>query len=199
MSDKLNIFQINSKIIRINKNIILKFNSGEIINKYNIIGMSYGDSNIHLLDGMNEYGLSGVLHAFNEGSSISTKDIKLDKIKVSGMELVTYILSQCQTIEEVINIAKHIIITNTVYMNKEIVSTMHYMFSDNKTSVILEATNNGKFTIYTNSIGVMTNSPKYNIHVQSTFCISNIKKCFVKILLLTIIFTLEIILQLVDL
>ena len=45
---------------------------------------------------------------------------------------------------------------------------MHYTFTDRKgRTIVLEAIENGKFKIYDNTIGVMTNSPIYSHHIDN--------------------------------
>ena len=172
MDDTSNIWKAGSKVVSFKKGYEFKFSNNEKINsKYSILGISYGNPYERLLDGVNENGLVGGLLYYVEGTSIDNKDKSINennKIGVEGMEILTYILSQCKNVKEVIELASKIIVTNIIYGEYKIPATMHYTFLDNNgDSVILEADINGRFTIYEKTIGVFTNSPSYNEHLKN--------------------------------
>ena len=171
MNKDLNVWNLKSNIIHVLKGNKIEFiNINEIQSKYNIIGITFGKSNTRLLDGMNEKGLVGGLLFLLEGTSVNIKDIEKDDkyIKIEGMEFLTYILSQCKDADEVEKMAKKVQILDVDYKNISKKSTIHYTFTDQKgRNIVLEALNNGKFTIYRNTIGVMTNSPIYQHHIEN--------------------------------
>ena len=98
MNDVLNVWKTGSQIMSIPKDIMIKFqNIKEIKNKYNILGVTFGNSKTRLLDGMNDKGLVGGLLFLLEGTSINQEEkeeIDSNYIQIEGMEFLTYILAR---------------------------------------------------------------------------------------------------------
>lgn len=157
----------SSYLVSYPKDQAIPFTFGDMNAKYTVFGMSFSDS-LAMLDGMNDAGLTGGLLFLNEGTETPLEDIPEDGMKLAAMEGVTYFLSQCKDVQEVIELA-----SNT-YMIAEFVegipgsdltATLHFNFVDAAgNSVVLEAAdpeNPGRLTAY-ESVGVMTNSPPYD-------------------------------------
>ena len=89
------------------------------------------------------------------------------------MEVITYFLSKCKNVKEVMFLAEEIEITNIHYKQEVLPATVHYHFLDRKgKEVILEPAKEGqpgKLCIYweQETIGVMTNSPTYQKQKQN--------------------------------
>lgn len=169
MNDEANIWKAGSVIVSYKKNHIFNFsNNNKIISKYSILGITYGNKFERLLDGINEKGLSGFLLHYLEGTSIEYQNINLSNIHIEGMEIITYFLSTCSNVIEVINLSKYITVTNIIHQNQILPATMHYTFLDTSgDSVILEADTNGQFKIHHKTVGVFTNSPSYTEHINN--------------------------------
>ncbi len=166
MNDELNVWKIKSEIISFSKGSKIKYSNGIVEAKYSFLGISYGKKYNNMLDGINEEGLVGGLQFLLEGTSI--KKEKEDNSKIDGMEFVSYVLSICKDCNEVIKLAEKMQILNTKYNGVETKATMHYTFTDRSgKNIILEPILDGKFTIYDNTIGVMTNSPTYIEHINN--------------------------------
>lgn len=139
--------------------------------QYSYVGMTYNSSDIWLLDGINEQGLTGGLLMLYEGTSVDKTET--GRIGYVGMELVTKFLSTCKDVEEVITLAEQVQVLNIPVGKKKLSATMHYFFADNSgNEVILEATeksNPGVLQIYKKEeiLGVMTNSPPYRKQLQN--------------------------------
>lgn len=144
----------------------IPFTTGAISPEHTIIGMSFSDS-FALLDGINDAGLTGGLLFLTEGTTIADQDVPDGFHKMAAMEGVTWFLSQCKDVDEVIQLANQTCI-QALYVDgilgSELSATLHFTFIDaNGKSVVLEAAdpdNPGRFTVH-ESIGVMTNSPPY--------------------------------------
>lgn len=168
MNDESNVWKAGSKVISFNKNYPFNFSNKEKIkSKYALLGITFGTPYERLLDGINEKGLSGGLLHYIEGTSIDkTKDI--NKKGVEGMEIITYFLSQCANVNEVINLASSVVVTHVIQGDNIVPATMHYTFLDTSgESIILEADDSGNFTIYNKTVGVFTNSPGYKEHINN--------------------------------
>lgn len=113
-------------------------------------------------EGINENGLMGgqlYYRCFAHYPSKATSK----KLAVQVSFVVTYILTKCATVEEVVDtIENKITIVGLPILGT--VATVHWVFTD-KTgeTVIIEPDENG-ISIYRNSMGVMTNSPSYSWH-----------------------------------
>ena len=147
------------------------------VSKYRILGISYLAKKSWLLDGINEAGLCGGLLMLPEGvgKSDSRKEAadKEKREEVRAMEAVTYFLSGCKNMKEVISLAKTVEITNIPYGEELLPATVHYHFMDSSgEQVVLEAADPkhpGRFRIYRNEevLGIMTNSPTYDLQKEN--------------------------------
>lgn len=132
---------------------------------YSFMGMTYNVLDTWLLDGVNEFGLTGGLLMLYEGTSVEKAEE--GKMGYVGMELVTKFLSSCKDVKEVKSLAGQIQVLNIPVKEGSIPATMHYFFTDlTGDEVILEASDQEKpgiFKVYKKEeiLGVMTNSPTY--------------------------------------
>lgn len=134
--------------------------SVRIKNKYQFIGTGQNIENIVFADGMNEMGLGVATLYFPEYAFYDT-DVKKNKLSIAHLELVTYLLGNCATTEDVI---KHISLVQLMGVKDSITNTiapLHWIVSDKGGSTItLENTHNG-MEICNNPIGVLANSPNF--------------------------------------
>ena len=141
------------------------------ISQYSFVGMTYNTLDTWLLDGVNEYGLTGGLLMLYEGTSV--EKTQENRIGYVGMELVTKILSSCKNVEGIIALAKCIQILDVLLEEKRLPATMHYFFTDiSGNEVILEATDQehpGILKIFPREkiLGILTNSPPYEEQLQN--------------------------------
>lgn len=147
------------------------FEGKKEIVKYQYTGMTYNREDTWLLDGVNEWGLTGGLLMLNEGTSVEKAGI--GRNGYIGMELVSKFLSCCKDVQEVMALADKIQILNIPYGSYGVPATMHYFFVDTTgEEVILEAAdaaNPGILKKYSHKdiLGVMTNSPVYPKQLQN--------------------------------
>lgn len=88
-----------------------------------------------------------------------------------GMELVSYLLSTCGSLEELKLAARRIRVLDVPTPEGRAPATMHYMFLDGEgRCLILEAADParpGQFALYEENLGLMTNSPPYPQQVDN--------------------------------
>lgn len=150
----------------------IEFTTGAVTPAHTIIGMSFSDS-LAMLDGINDTGLVGGLLFLNEGTQTATEDIPEDFETLAAMEGITWFLAQCKDVDEVVALANRTCM-QALYVDgipgSDLSATLHFTFVDsNGKSVILETgdpTQPGRFVI-TESIGVMTNSPTYDVQLEN--------------------------------
>lgn len=131
--------------------------------KYSIIGVGQSKEEFKLADGMNEKGL-GIAALYFPGYAYFDSTRDLSKIPISSVEVVTYLLSNCATVKEVINTFSNIQIIGEKDVISNTVAPLHWIVSDKSGMCItIEKTKDG-LHILENSIGVLTNSPDFSWH-----------------------------------
>lgn len=138
--------------------------------QYAILGMAYNSQDTWLLDGVNDAGLTGGLLALYETLSVPKADE--GKKGIVGMELVTYLLATCSSVDEVIEKVKDKQVLDVPLEEGETAkAAMHCMFVEpSGRCIILEAADSGRpgeLTVYTETLGMMTNSPPYPQQLQN--------------------------------
>lgn len=143
--------------------------------KYAALGMGalVLQSTPTLFEGMNEAGLMGGQLYYREFASYQTQE-KKDTMPLQPAFMVTYLLTQCKSVEEVVEHLEHkVTLVNTPIFGS--VPTVHWIFSDpTGEAVIIEPDKDG-LHIYRNSMGVLTNSPGYSWHCQNLLNYGNIQ------------------------
>lgn len=150
----------------------IEFTTGAVTPEHTIIGMSFSDS-VSMLDGINDAGLVGGLLFLNEGTETPDEDIPEGFETLAAMEGITWFLAQCKDVDEVIELANRTCM-QALYVDgipgSDLSATLHFTFIDAAgKSVVLETGDPeqpGRFVIF-DSIGVMTNSPTYDIQMEN--------------------------------
>ncbi|AEB77446.1 linear amide C-N hydrolase [Clostridium botulinum] len=132
---------------------------------YSFVGMAVLGLNTPIFtDGINEKGLMGALLYYPGFAHYNSKSIK-NAININPGFFITYILSKCATINEVLIEINNINFINELVFGEEI--PVHYIFSDRSgESIIIEPDKRG-ISVYRNSMGVLTNSPSYFWQIQN--------------------------------
>lgn len=125
-----------------------------------------------LYDGINDCGLmGGMLYFVNEARYAN--EANPGTLPLQAIYVVTYMLSQCSTIDEIQNALKNKI----TIVNKTVVGQnfqLHWIFTDkNNESAILECTNND-IKLHRNTMGILTNSPNYSWQKKNLYQYKNI-------------------------
>ncbi|WP_163655484.1 linear amide C-N hydrolase [Listeria sp. PSOL-1] len=162
-----NYFDPNTEIKSIPKNYEMKGQSATWKTKYAFLGASVPDTDLYF-DGMNETGLIGGLFYLEECEWDSReKIIARDKTPLFGEEFVAWILSQYSTIDEIAEAVEKIALVDEKYLDTLQVAS-HYCFVDkDQRHIVLEPVKNGDFIIHKDTMGIMTNSPTYEWHLDN--------------------------------
>ncbi len=130
-----------------------------------IIGMAYVvDSYPLYYDATNEKGLS--MAALNFPDNAVYQPIKEDKVNVTSYELIAWILSRFQSVDEVVKILDEVNITNQCFNDELPISPLHFMVSDKNRSIVLEPMTTGVM-VYDNPVNVLTNNPPFLYHLTN--------------------------------
>lgn len=157
---------------RVENNLVEKTKT---VSKYAAVGtgISIMQSTPILYEGINEKGVMGGQLAYRCFAKYSDKKDK-GTIAIQPPFLVTYLLTRCKSVDEVIDMLENkITLINIPILGQ--VPSIHWIFSD-KTgeAVIIEPDETG-VSIYRNSMGVMTNSPSYFWHCLNLLNYFNIR------------------------
>ena len=137
--------------------------------KYASVGMVILDYDV-LVDGMNEKGLSCASFYFPGYAkySVTTKDNQ--SISLSSSDIIQWILSMFENVDEV----RHAIENNEVAISPILtpgfppqVQPFHFVVYDATGKSIVFEPIDGKFKIYDNPTGTITNSPTYDWHMTN--------------------------------
>lgn len=136
--------------------------------KYGFVGASVVVDQF-IGEGINEKGLNAGLFYFPLYGSLVKYEKPKANMSIADMELVTWILSNFETVDEVKEGIKKIKVVNIGYDDKgKPLPTAHWRIGDVKgNNIVLEIVDNGKIKIYDNKVGVLTNSPDYEWHIKN--------------------------------
>ena len=142
--------------------------------KYAALGMGslVLQSTPTLFEGMNEAGLMGGQLYYREFACYQDQ-MREGTLPLQPAFLVTYLLTQCQSVEEVVQkLEEEVTLISTPILGG--VPTVHWIFSDRTgEAVIIEPDQDG-LHIYRSSMGVLTNSPGYPWHRQNLLNYANV-------------------------
>lgn len=127
--------------------------------KHGYIGLAV-EQKEYMVEGVNEKGLSAGLFYFpNYGKYQPYEEIYKDK-SLADFQVVSYVLAECSTIDEVKEALKKVRIINIDLRS----STVHWRFTEpSGRQVVLEIVNE-VMHFYENPLGVLTNSPGIEWH-----------------------------------
>jgi len=131
---------------------------------HGVIGLAMDDVDAALLDGMNTAGLSA--HTlYMVGGFFNPAEFQGDGTDVSQVELVSYLLSTCATVDEVRETMAH---TNVWGWDAGLpfIPPVHILVHDRQQSIAIEFRPDGTFLV-DNPTGVGTNSPYLDWHLTN--------------------------------
>ncbi len=134
--------------------------------KYGVVGVSAFNLPI-TLDGLNEQGLAvGLFYfpGFAKYQEIRPEDIKQ---ALAPWELGVYLLGTCADVPEAIAAAKNVRVGAVVQPDMGIVPPAHFIVSDAHGNCVVLEHIDGELKIYTNPLGVMSNSPGFEWHMTN--------------------------------
>ena len=168
-----NPFDIGSQINIVPRDFVLETQSTPWKTKYSFIGINLAGSTVYF-DGVNEKGLAGGLLFLNACTFDKKENIEKEGLKaINAGEIVPWILSNFETVADIRESISKVAVTaddipSLGELGKGNPMTVHYTFTDrNGDSVVLEATNNGHFRVFNNTVGVMANDPTFDWHMTN--------------------------------
>lgn len=130
---------------------------------YAMIGMGIAIKGYPLYyDATNEKGLSMAGLRFPD--FVDYRPVVRGKKNVASFELIPWILGQCRSVDEVIELLKNVNVTDEDFSDEFPAAPLHWMISDREKSITLECLKEG-VRIYDNTVGVLTNSPSFEIQM----------------------------------
>lgn len=124
--------------------------------KYGFVGLSVEQEEF-VAEGINEEGLSAGLFYFPGYGKYESFQPENRENSIADLQLVSWILGQCKSIEEV----KEAVKTVHVIAIDPRASTVHWRFADLSGRQIVMEIVNEKVHFYENKLGVLTNSPGF--------------------------------------
>ena len=132
---------------------------------YAIIGMATVDNDYPLYyDATNEHGLS--MAGLNFPGNAVYYPESTTQINVTPFELIPWILTQCTDIPQVIRILKKTNLVRISYSSQYPLTPLHWFAADKTRSITVESTAHG-LQIYENPVGVLTNNPPFDYHINN--------------------------------
>ena len=173
LDTSFNPFDVDSKVTIVPKNFTLDTQSNPWKTKYAFLGISLSESTL-FFDGVNEKGLAGGLLFLSTCTWDKKDNIENDGlIAINSGEIIPWILSNFENVSDIKeNISKVAVTSDDIpslgKLGKGNPITAHYTFTDKMgNSVVLEPTNNGRFRVFDNNVGVMTNDPTFDWHMTN--------------------------------
>lgn len=134
--------------------------------KYAVVGANAFDV-IALIDGVNEKGLAGGLFYFSDYAGYQKVSVNDYQQSLAPWELMTWILTNFATVDEVKEMLPTITVSNTVFQPLGIVPPLHAIVHDaTGKSIVIEYVK-GMLHVYDNKLGVITNSPTFDWHMTN--------------------------------
>ncbi len=132
--------------------------------KYHIKGMGLiADSYPLYFDGVNEKGLC--MAGLNFPKYACYNHPMENKVNLAPFETIPYILGLCGDVSEAEAVLKNINIENRDFSEKYKTTPMHWIISDNDRTIVAEPLPEG-LKIYDNPVGVLTNAPEFDKHLE---------------------------------
>lgn len=131
--------------------------------KYSAVGMGIkaGEGLYAFYDAINEQGLMGA-QLYYRGFAHYSKGVGRSN-DIQPPLLVHHLLSCCSSVDEAVFLLKNeITVVDTPLMGAA--APLHWMFSDRQGKTVVAEPDKGGISVYTDTAGVMTNSPPYPWH-----------------------------------
>lgn len=160
--------------VKVPKGYVWKAAATQFKSKFNVMGIVWA-KDIHqapvLLDGINDYGICGGSFYFDHFYRyVPTETIKASgKIAIRGEELCTWILTHYKSLDDIKNnLGDDIGITNEPGYMMGMSVPQHCVFIDKDGhSIVVEPSKPNGFKIFDNPLGVMTNAPTFDWHLNN--------------------------------
>lgn len=136
---------------------------GIMFTHYAMIGIAYVHDGYPLYyDATNEKGLS--MAGLNFPKYADYKPFDVNKDNITPFEFIPWILGQCASVKEAKVLLKKLNLLNENYSNELPLSPLHWIIADKNSSITVESIKEG-LKIYDNPVGILTNSPTFDIQL----------------------------------
>lgn len=134
--------------------------------KYAVVGTNAAQQTI-IIDGINEKGLAGGLFYFPDYAQY--QEVPSNKVheSIASWQLMTLLLTTCQSINEVKELLSKIYVNNAVFSDWGIIPPIHAIIHDLWGNSLVIEYEQGKLNTYENPSGVFTNSPSFDWHITN--------------------------------
>lgn len=122
--------------------------------RYGYVGLAVEQKEF-IAEGINEAGLSAGLFYFPRYGEYEKYDVARRNRSIADLQLVSLILGNCATVEEVKQVVKDVHVINI----DPRASTVHWRFADKSGRQIVLEHIDGQSRFYEDTLGVLTNSP----------------------------------------
>ena len=116
-----------------------------------------------MYDGINEKGLAAA--ALNFPGCAAYRDSIDGMLNMPSFAVIPRLLGECACISEARRLLEKMNVTGEAFAEKYPATTLHWMFADKNEAIVAEQTKDG-MRIHENNLGVMTNSPAFDIQVN---------------------------------
>lgn len=130
--------------------------------KYGYVGLAVEQSDF-VTEGLNEKGLSAGLFYFPEYGEYEPYSKENASRSMADLQLVSYILGTCATVDEV----KEAVSSIKIHPIDPRASTIHWRFTEESGRQIVLEIIDQKCIFYENELGVLTNSPSLDWHLTN--------------------------------
>ena len=128
-----------------------------------IIGMAYVKDDYPLYyDAMNEMGLSMAGLHFPDYACYLPEE--QNKTNIAPFEFIPWILGKCSTVSEAKKLLEKTNLIKEPFSPELPLTPLHFIISDQKESIVVEPLAKG-LKIYSNPIGILTNSPTFDMQL----------------------------------
>ncbi len=129
----------------------------------------------HAVDGFNEKGLAAGMFMFTQFAQYADVDAKTASSSLGSWEYVTWLLSNFATVEEVREHANDVKVSTVKFKMWGIAPELHFVVHDASGKSLVLEPRGGKMVIYDNPLGVLTNGPTFDWHIQNLANYVNLK------------------------
>jgi choloylglycine hydrolase len=140
-----------------------KSNGFSWTSRYGVVGVSAFQSPF-LMDGLNEKGLAAGNLLFPGFAEYQPYDVKDSENTLAQWQLLTWILTNFATVDEVKAAIKTVRVSNSLGFDVGFLP-LHVVVHDKKGNCVVIEYTKGAMQMYDNPLGVMTNSPAFDWHL----------------------------------
>lgn len=134
--------------------------------KYGFVGISIFGKDTYI-DGINETGLSVGVFYLSDFAHYPDYDPKLATETMAPTDLISYILSECSSLDEVRKAVKSVQVVPIIEKALGFPAPVHFVVTDSTGETIVIEHINKEVKIFEASLGVVTNSPTYDWHLTN--------------------------------